>query len=250
MFLVLFKSLVIIAFRILQVQGGPGCSCPLALFHENGPFHIENNLSLSWNYYGWDKASNIIFVDQITGTGFSSTTDPSDIRNDENGVSDDFLQGFAIGNGLTQPDIQFKAYTDFALENKLIQKSDYDSINELIPVCEQAIKDCGTDGVYTCENAMVALFMTRWLLIYAGEEDLIICNWLGNSRWVNALAWSGKKKAIGEAPTVSFVVEGKKAGKLKGLGFLKVILYPLFFSIAFVCALTIFTSFSNNSDVL
>lgn len=46
------------------------------------------------------------------------------------------------------------------------------------------------------------------LLIYAGEEDLI-CNWLGNSRWVNALAWSRKKKAFGEAPTVPFVDEGK-----------------------------------------
>jgi hypothetical protein len=41
------------------------------------------------------QASNIIFVDQLTGTGFSYTTDPSDIRNDENGVSNDlydFLQ--------------------------------------------------------------------------------------------------------------------------------------------------------------
>jgi hypothetical protein len=56
--------------------------------------------------------------------------------------------------------------------------------------------------------------------------------------------------AFGEAPTVPFVVEGKKAGQLKLLSFLKVILYPLFFSIAFVCASTIFTSFSNNSDVL
>ncbi|KAL3579665.1 hypothetical protein D5086_017500 [Populus alba] len=148
------------------------------------------NLSLSWNHYGWDTASNIIFVDQLTGTGFSCTTDPSDIRNDENGVSNDFLQGFSIGNGLTQPDIQFKAYTDFALENKLIQKSDYDSINELIPVCEQAIKDCG------------------------------------NSRWVNALAWSGKKKATGEAPTVPFVVEGKKAGKLKGSQWFKAVVTP------------------------
>ncbi|KAG6760678.1 hypothetical protein POTOM_033854 [Populus tomentosa] len=212
MFLVLFKSLVIIAFRILQ-EGQDGS--PLALFHENGPFHIENNLSLPWNYYGWDKASNIIFVDQLTGTGFSCKTDPSDIRNDENGVSNDlydFLQGFAIGNGLTQPDIQFKAYADFALENKLIQKSDYDSINELIPVCEQAITDCGIPALL--EDGIR-------LLIYAGEEDLI-CNWLGNSRWVNALAWSGKKKATGEAPTVPFVVEGKKAGQLKSLGFLKV----------------------------
>jgi len=41
------------------------------------------------------QASNIIFVDQPTGTGFSYTSDESDIRHDEEGVSNDlydFLQ--------------------------------------------------------------------------------------------------------------------------------------------------------------
>ncbi|GAU15610.1 hypothetical protein TSUD_108690 [Trifolium subterraneum] len=33
------------------------------------------------------------------------------------------------------------------------------------------------------------------LLVYAGEYDGI-CNWLGNSRWVDAMKWSGKKKLI------------------------------------------------------
>lgn len=52
-------------------------------------------------------------------------------------------QGFAIGNGLTDPGIQYKAYTDYALDNKLIQKSDYDRINQMIPDCERATKACG-----------------------------------------------------------------------------------------------------------
>lgn len=52
-------------------------------------------------------------------------------------------QGFAIGNGLTNPEIQYKAYTDFALDRGLIKKADYDSINKLLPPCEQAIKTCG-----------------------------------------------------------------------------------------------------------
>ena len=28
------------------------------------------------------------------------------------------------------------------------------------------------------------------VMIYAGDQDLI-CNWLGNRRWVDALPWSG-----------------------------------------------------------
>ncbi|KAJ0965264.1 hypothetical protein J5N97_026402 [Dioscorea zingiberensis] len=63
-------------------------------------------------------ASNLIYVDQPTGTGFSYSSDERDIRHDEKVVSDDlydFLQGFAIGNGLTNPEIQYKAYTDYAL---------------------------------------------------------------------------------------------------------------------------------------
>lgn len=53
------------------------------------------------------------------------------------------LQGFAIGNGLTDPAIQYKAYTDYALETGIIQESDYKRINKFVPPCELAIKLCG-----------------------------------------------------------------------------------------------------------
>ncbi|KAF2300642.1 hypothetical protein GH714_014882 [Hevea brasiliensis] len=296
---------------VIWLTGGPGCSSELALFYENGPFHLSKNKSLIWNDYGWDKVLhcftmsgiNLIYVDQPIGTGFSYTTDANDIRHDENGVSNDlydFLQGFAIGNGLTDPGIQYKAYTDYALDNKLIQKYDYDRINKLVPECEQAIKACGTDGESACElhmsiaityslrswtllyydirkecvgqlcydfsdmdtflnekvvrdalgvgnldfvscssdvyDAMVLDWMRNLevgipavledgirVLIYAGEEDLI-CNWLGNSRWVHAMEWSGQQD-FGAAPTVPFVVEGAEAGQMKSHGpltFLKV----------------------------
>ena len=43
---------------ILWMSGGPGCSSELALFYENGPFHITEKLTLEWNENGWDKASS------------------------------------------------------------------------------------------------------------------------------------------------------------------------------------------------
>lgn len=45
---------------VIWLTGGPGCSSELAVFYENGPFHIANNLSLVWNDYGWDKVNLIL----------------------------------------------------------------------------------------------------------------------------------------------------------------------------------------------
>ncbi|GMG98776.1 hypothetical protein Nepgr_000616 [Nepenthes gracilis] len=340
---------------VIWLTGGPGCSSELALLYENGPFHISDNLSLVWNDFGWDKASNLIYVDQPIGTGFSYTSDNSDIRHDEDGVSNDLydflqaffkehpqyakndffitgesyaghyipafaarvhrgnkanegihinLKGFAMGNGLTNPWIQYAAYADYALDNGLISASDYKSINQMVPPCQEAIKLCGTDGDQACLSAYIVCtnifnkimdiagqtnyydirkkcetdlcydfskmekllneksvrqalgvgnidfvscsstvyeaMQSDWmknletgiptlledginLLVYAGEYDLI-CNWLGNSRWVHAMEWSGQKQ-FSASPTVSFVVDGTEAGLLKGhgpLSFLKV----------------------------
>ncbi|KAI3520557.1 hypothetical protein L1887_10006 [Cichorium endivia] len=334
---------------VIWLTGGPGCSSELALFYENGPFKITNNMSLVWNDYGWDKVSNILFVDQPTGTGFSYSSSDQDTRHDETGVSNDLynflqafykahpdyinndfyitgesyaghyipsfasrinqgnknkegihinLKGFAIGNGLTDPGIQYQAYTDYALANNLISKSDYNQISQSIPACEQATKQCGTTGTETCQSALyicqqifenilsltnninyydirkkcegnlcydfsrVETFlressvktalgvprnidyvscsdgvyeamMNDWMrnlevgipelleenmkmLIYAGEYDLI-CNWLGNSRWVHAMSWSGQKDFVA-ASNVSFLVDGKEAGIIKNHG--------------------------------
>ncbi|KAG2245940.1 hypothetical protein Bca52824_085568 [Brassica carinata] len=340
---------------VIWLTGGPGCSSELAMFYENGPFKIDKNMSLSWNEYGWDQASNLLYVDQPVGTGFSYTTDKSDIRHDEKGVSDDLydflqaffaehpkltnndffitgesyaghyipafaarvhkgnkakeglhinLKGFAIGNGLTNPALQYPAYPDYALEMGLITQSEHDRLKKIVPLCELSIKLCGTDGTVSClasylvcntlfsgvinhaggvnyydirkkcegslcydfsdmekflnlqsvrkslgvgdiefvscSTSVYQAMLQDWmrnlevgiptlledginLLVYAGEYDLI-CNWLGNSRWVNAMEWSGQEnfKATNEVP---FVVDGKEAGKLKSYGqlsFLKV----------------------------
>lgn len=53
------------------------------------------------------------------------------------------VQGFAIGNGLTDPVIQYKAYTDYALDMGVIHETEYKRINKIYPACELAIKLCG-----------------------------------------------------------------------------------------------------------
>lgn len=340
---------------VVWLTGGPGCSSELALFYENGPFKIANNLSLLWNDYGWDKESNIIFVDQPIGTGFSYSSDESDIRHNEEEVSNDLydfiqaffqkhpeyakndfyitgesyaghyipafasrvqkgnkgkegtyinLKGIAIGNGLTNPEIQYQAYTQYALDNKLITQADFNRLSPSVTECQQAIKSCGPDGGSSCKDAFVicnGLFnsileitgninyydirkkctvslcydfsnmekflneksvrdalgvgdiefvscsgevyqalITDWMrnlevgipalledgikiLVYAGEYDLI-CNWLGNWRWVHAIEWSGQKD-FEAAPNVPFIVDSWEAGVHKShgpLSFLKV----------------------------
>ncbi len=42
---------------------GPGCSSVLALFTENGPYNVTDNLTLTRNPFSWNEHSNIIFVD-------------------------------------------------------------------------------------------------------------------------------------------------------------------------------------------
>lgn len=47
---------------VIWLTGGPGCSSELALFYENGPFHIADNLSLVWNDFGWDKVPALLLA--------------------------------------------------------------------------------------------------------------------------------------------------------------------------------------------
>ncbi|XP_037469486.1 serine carboxypeptidase-like [Triticum dicoccoides] len=66
------------------------------------------------------------------------------------------------------------------------------------------------------------------VLIYAGEYDLI-CNWLGNSRCVDSMEWSGKK-AFMSSVEKPFTVDGKEADILKSHGPLSFFEGPRFWS--------------------
>ena len=79
---------------VLWLTGGPGCSSELAVFYENGPWTITDNLTLTKNEYSWNEISNLLFVDQPLGTGFSKTNKPDHYARNENMVSETFYKFF------------------------------------------------------------------------------------------------------------------------------------------------------------
>eukprot|EP00798_Chlamydomonas_sp_ICE-L_P017887 gene17887-24279_t len=187
---------------VLWMTGGPGCSSELAVMYENGPYHLEPDMTLTESEFGWDKYHTMIFVDQPIGTGFSYSDDDRDTVFDENGVAEDMLdflqeffevhpeladndfyvtgesyaghyvpavanrvwkakkngegapinfKGLAIGNGLTNPAIQYGAYADFAAENKLISDILKYEINFFYPLCRWGANLCdSTQSDFIC----------------------------------------------------------------------------------------------------
>ena len=81
---------------VLWMTGGPGCSSEMAVFYENGPWHLEQGeeegeIRVVDNPYGWDAHSTVIFVDQPVNTGFSYSENPDDRCYDEECVSRDMV---------------------------------------------------------------------------------------------------------------------------------------------------------------
>ncbi|EAL61486.1 peptidase S10 family protein [Dictyostelium discoideum AX4] len=73
---------------ILWLTGGPGCSSLMAAFYENGPYFVNDNLTLSENPNSWNMVANVLYVDSPLGAGFSYVVDSDGYSTTETEISE------------------------------------------------------------------------------------------------------------------------------------------------------------------
>lgn len=124
---------------------GAGCSAVLPVFKGNGPYRINNDLSLSLNPYSWNTNSNVVYFEQpsdfytylvlflekfpefkgkpiyIGGEAFSGHYVPDlssylHIRNN----SDINIVGVLLENSWVNPSLQYPSDVEYAYESNLI----------------------------------------------------------------------------------------------------------------------------------
>lgn len=58
----------------LWLNGGPGSDSMIGLFQENGPCNISEDLQATPIPYSWNRESNMLYLSQPVGVGYSYET--------------------------------------------------------------------------------------------------------------------------------------------------------------------------------
>lgn len=78
---------------VFWTNGGPGSSSLIGLFHENGPYEVQKDLTLKWREHGWDVGHNIVFVEQPLRVGYSEAPITYSVTTEEQ-VGDNMVSFF------------------------------------------------------------------------------------------------------------------------------------------------------------
>jgi len=73
---------------VLWLTGGPGCSGSLAALSENGPYKVNEDLSLRKNPWSWNMKANMLYVDQPYGVGYSVDPPADYVTNTKQAMAD------------------------------------------------------------------------------------------------------------------------------------------------------------------
>lgn len=77
---------------VFWTNGGPGCSGLIGFMTEQGPFRPDIDGNLLINEWRWNKISNMVFLEQPIGVGFSYSDNTDDYRIGDSQAAKDNLE--------------------------------------------------------------------------------------------------------------------------------------------------------------
>ncbi|KDQ13471.1 hypothetical protein BOTBODRAFT_146116 [Botryobasidium botryosum FD-172 SS1] len=145
----------------MWINGGPGCSSSLGLLMELGPCRIadstENSNGTAWNPYAWNTKTNLFFLDQPVGVGFSYSDIGNTVGTTEDAAKD--VQAFVT--------IFFETFKKF--QGRPFHMSGESYAGRYLPVFASEI----VDGNVRAKEAGIAPINLKSVLIGNGMTDVL-----------------------------------------------------------------------------
>ncbi|KAF4670820.1 hypothetical protein FOL47_001827 [Perkinsus chesapeaki] len=133
---------------VMWLTGGPGCSSQLALLGENGPCTVNKD---GTDTIPNEQGRSCHYIPAISHKIF--------IENQKANTLTIKLEGVAIGNGMTDPEEQYKWYPDMAYNSTTapsrVSEKEYEDMKAAVPGCVQAIQKCNKGGGFPCSLAFM-----------------------------------------------------------------------------------------------